>query len=153
MFYNFFLMGTKKQKNPLTQWFLSTLYIDILIFWCFRMVQQKRLRVSWLCQNNVTAPYCKEWNPKYPSNMYECLQFRLISLRYPQTPPRRSPNTSQTSPGNSRYKQTTTDANRHLQTPSDTDRCCFSMSWTQPWNPQLFSPDHSETSKYQNVYI
>ena len=153
VFYHFFLTGTKKQKNPITQWFLQTLYMDILIFWCFRMVQRKKLLVSGLCQNNFMAPYCKDWNPKYPSNMSECLQFRLILLRYPQTPPRRSPNTPQTSPGNSRYQQTTTDDIRHLQTPSDTDRCYLSVSYTQPWNPQLFSLNHSETSKYINVHI
>ena len=32
-------------------------------------------------------------------------------------------------------------------------RCCLSMSDTQPWNPQLFLLDHSETLKYINVHI
>ena len=45
-----------------------------------------------------------------------------------QTSSRHPPDTPQTSPGNPRCHQTTTYANRHRQTPLDTDRCCLSMS-------------------------
>ena len=55
-----------------------------------------------------------------------------VSMSTTQTSPRYPPNTLQTTPGNSRYQQTTTDDIRHLQTPSDTDRCCLSMPDTQP---------------------
>ena len=83
------------------------------------MVRQKRLCVSGVCPNNVWAPYCKDWNPRYPSNTSECLQFPRIPLRYSQTTPQIPP---QTSPGNSRYQQTTTDDNRWQQSPTDTLR-------------------------------
>ena len=85
VFFNIFLTGTKKQKNYITQWFLSTLYIDILIFWCLSMVRWKKLCFSGLCQSSVTAPYCKDGEPRYPPNTSERLQFSWIPLRYPQT--------------------------------------------------------------------
>ena len=57
---------------------------------------------------------------------------------YHSDTPIHPPNTLQTSPGNSRYQQTTTDDNRHLQTPSDTDRCCLSMSGGVCWRMLSF---------------
>ena len=72
---------------------------------------------------NVTAPYCKDWNLRYPSKMSEG-RGPPVSINATQIPP----DASQTSKGNSRYQQTA-DANRHLQTPSDTERFCFR---TQP---------------------
>ena len=54
-----FLTGTKKQQNHITQSFLSTSYIDILIFWGLTMVRWKKSCLSRLCQNSVMAPYCK----------------------------------------------------------------------------------------------
>ena len=54
-----FLTGIKKQRNHTTQSFLSTSYIDILIFWGLTMVRWKKSGLSRVCQNSVMAPYCK----------------------------------------------------------------------------------------------
>ena len=62
------------------------------------------------------------------SDKSERLRFPWFPPRYPQTSSRHPPDTPQTSPGNPRCHQTTTYANRHRQTPLDTDRCCLSMS-------------------------
>ena len=176
------------------------------------MVKQKKLWISGLCRNDVTATYCKDWNPRYPSNMSECLQFPWIPLRYPQTSPKHPPDISRElkiSTDDNRRQQTTTDTSRHPQIPTgavwvclevsvgaccglltswvpwrclegvwevsggclgtwklEALRCVWGVSgipvhtvWSrsiflaQPWNPQLFSLDHSETSKYINVHI
>ena len=97
------------------------------------------------------------------------------------TPPRHPPDTPQTSPGNKRCQQMTTDANRDKEPARDTPRhwrVLFEYVWqcqlafvgvflfmevtrgvwgTLFWHSlerhDFFSPDHSETSKYQNVSI
>ena len=97
------------------------------------MVRQKKLCVSGLCRNNVRAPYCKAWNPRYPSNTSECLQFPWIPLRYPQTTPKYPPRHLQGTQDINRRQQMTTDAKRRKQTPSDTDRCCLSMFGSVCW--------------------
>ena len=81
--------------------------------------QAKKLCVSGLCRNNVRAPYCKAWNPRYPSNTSECLQFPWIPLRYPQTTPKYPPDISRElkiSTDDNRRQQMTTEPNRHPQT-------------------------------------
>ena len=42
VFFNIFLTGTKKQKSHIPKWFLSALYIDILIFWCLNKVKLEK---------------------------------------------------------------------------------------------------------------
>ena len=88
-------------------------------FWYFDVsvwsVDRKRYN-SRLCQNSVFTPYCKDWEPVYPPNIFKRLQFPWIPLRYPQTPLRLLPDTPQISPGNMECQQTTTDAKKHCQT-------------------------------------
>ena len=55
-------------------------------------------------------------------------QISMISTQIPPDILQTSSRHPQTSPGNPRCHQTTTKANRHRQTPLDTDRCCLSMS-------------------------
>ena len=72
--------------------------------------------VSWLWQNSVTAPYCRDWEPRYPKthpSAFDFHEYHSDTPRYPpylpQTPPRRL--------------QWARDANRQQQTPTDTGRC------------------------------
>ena len=102
------------------------------------MVKQKKLCISGLCRNDVTATYCKDWNPRYPSNTSECLQFPWIPLRYPPDIPKIPPRHLQGTQDINRRQQMTTDANRCQQTPSDTDRCCLSMSGGVCWRMLSF---------------
>ena len=183
------------------------------------MVRWNKFCLSGLCQNSVLAPYCKDWEPRYSTNTSERLQFPWISHR---TPPRHPPDNPKASPGNITCQKTTTDTNRHCQTPQDTAMChvlecawqcllgpvvvcccqsacrvpwvCLELPggclvrfsgylggiyenkrrwdvfggfdgfsvlaiWSQhtilaqPWKAKLFSPDHTETLKYQNGRI
>ena len=96
-------------------------------FWYFDVPVwsgEKKLCLSGFCQNGDLAPYCKDWEPRYPQNTSKRLQFPWIPLRYhpdtpryPQTPPTHPRDTLQTSP-----LQRTQHANRQQQTPIDTAR-------------------------------
>ena len=109
-------LRNKRIQNPM----IFVNLIDIFIFWFFRMVWRKKLRVSGLLW--LHSPYCKNWNPRYPSNMSECLQFPWIPLRYPPDIPKIPPRHLQGTQDINRRQQMTTDANRHQQTPTDTLR-------------------------------
>ena len=113
--------------------FVNLIYrhFDILMF---QDGPAKKLRVSGLCQNNVTAPNCKDWNSRYPSNMSECLQFPWIPLRYPQTSPKHPPDIS-------RELKISTDDNRRQQTPPDTLgywQVLFEYVWYTALKPVTF---------------
>ena len=88
---NFSLARLKITKNGITQPFLESLYAAILIFQCLSMVRWQKLCLSKLCLNIVFAPYCKDWEPTYPPNASESLQFLWIPLRYPSDTPQTSP--------------------------------------------------------------
>ena len=180
--------------------------------------------LSGLCQNSVKAPYCKDWEPRYPqiTSGYPNASHSKITTRIhpvalhntPHAPPRHLQRTQCAN----RQQQTPTDTKRRLQTPQDTDRCCLSvyggvcwhllssvsilcsldifdgclravswvcvgiwvvfmdikgarmclggylasqslqygaitLYWHSPERHILFSSDHTETSKYQNVYM
>ena len=64
VFFNFSLTDTKKLKNGKTQPFLLRIYLDILIFWCFRMASWRKYCLSGLCRNGVNSPFCKGWAPR-----------------------------------------------------------------------------------------
>ena len=86
-------------------------YFDVSVWSVDRKPYHSRL-----CQNSVFTPYCKDWEPVYPPNIFKRLQFPWIPLRYPQTPLRLLPDTPQISPVNMECQQTTTDAKKHCQT-------------------------------------
>ena len=135
---NFSLTSLKITKNGKTP-FLERLYATILIFECLSIVRRQKLCLSGLCLNSVFAPYCKDWEPTYPPNTSERLQFLWIPLRYPSDTP-------QTTPW---HLQGTQHTNRHQQTPPDTPWhrkvlfeyvwnlslgiCCCLLAWHVPW--------------------
>ena len=82
--------------------------------------------VFWLHTAGTENPDNPQTHPS-TSDLNEC------HSRCPQTPPRHPPDTPKASPVNITCQQTTTDANRHCQTPKITDRCCLSMSGGVCW--------------------
>ena len=133
--FQIFLTGTKKLKNHITQCFLSTLYSDILIFWCFSVVRFKKLCLSVLCYSSVNSPILKgrttQIPPKHIPSTYISMNTNQIPIDTP-LPPDMSQK-PQTYPGNSRSQQTKTDANRHKQTPPDTLRHCCQVLFKYVW--------------------
>ena len=77
-------------------------------------------------------------NPHTPQTHPSASNFYEYHSDIPQTPPRHSPDNPMASTVNTICQQTPTDANRHQQTPQDSDRCCLSMSGRVPW--YLLSP-------------
>ena len=80
------------------------------------MVRWKKSCLLGRCQNGVLAPYCKDWEPRYPPNTSKRLQFLWIPFRYHQTPPRHPTETSKTFQGNITCQKTPTDTARHPKT-------------------------------------
>ena len=70
-------------------------------------------------------------NPFLPPKHIQAPPFSMNTTRIPQTSHRHSQDIC-------REHDMPTDANRHRQTPQDTDRCCLSMSGGFDW-PLLFS--------------
>ena len=83
---------------------------------------EQKLGLLGMCQNSVLAPYCKEWEPRYPPNTSKRLRFPWKPLIYPQTPPYIPQTLSdipQTSPDISREYGMPTDDKRRQQTLPD----------------------------------
>ena len=135
-------------------------YFDVLVW-----SDEKKLCFLGLCQNGVLAPYRNPDTPKH-------IQVPLFSMNISQIPPN-TPQTSRRHPTDtSREHDMQTDNNRRQSTPPDILQQHLSVSWGV-WRCLLasvgmlcslemsggclwdvfFSPDHSETSKYQNRRI
>ena len=100
-------------------------WADIWTFWYFDVSvwsDEKKMGLSGLCQNSVTAPYCKDWEPRYPQKAFECLPFQKYHLDTPRCLPQHPPYTPKRSPENTRHQQTTTHNNRRQQTQRDSFR-------------------------------
>ena len=69
-----------------------------------------------LCHSSVTAPYCKDREPRYPQTHPSTIDFHEYHSNTHRHTPWTSLRHPQTSPGNSRSQQTKTEANRHKQT-------------------------------------
>ena len=119
---NISLTEPKKSKTTQTQWFLETLYWEVLVFWCPICLRCKlffgfRVVTKW-CYGSILQGLRTQIIP----NTSECLRSPWISLWHPQTLTRHPPDTQQTFLGSRRCQQTTTDATRHKQTAPDTQR-------------------------------
>ena len=81
-------------------------------FWYFDVSLwsvDKKSRLSKLSNKCVFTPYCKDWEPIYPLNTFVRLRFPWIQLRFPQTPPKHSPDNPMASLRNMTCQQTPTD--------------------------------------------
>ena len=142
--FQIFLTGTKKLKNHITQCFLSTLYTDILIFWCFSVVRLKKLCLSGLCHSSVNSPILKgrrtQIPPKHIPSPYISMNTTQIPIDTPTPSPRHpslTPRHLQGTQEVNRWKQTSTDIKRHPQTPLDTVRCLLRKSGGVCWGMLL----------------
>ena len=81
-------------------------------FWYFDVSLwsvDKKSCLSKLNNKCVFTPYCKDWEPIYPLNTFVRLRFPWIQLRFPQTPPKHSPDNHISSLWNMTCQQTPTD--------------------------------------------
>ena len=102
---------------------------------------EKNMGLSGLCQNSVTAPYCKDWEPRYPKNTSWRLPFQNYQLDTPTCHPQHLPSCIGDTPtrdlqrtqGAYIQQQTPTNTKRQLQTPQYTERCRLSVSGGVCW--------------------
>ena len=104
-------------------------WADIWTFWYFDVSvwsDEKKVGLSGQYQNSVKAPYCQDWEARYPPKH---IRAPPMSRNTPQIPP----DTHQTSPRHppdiSREHEKLTDDNRRQQTPPDTLKQHLSVSW------------------------
>ena len=83
---------------------------------------EQKLCLLGMCKNSVLAPYCKEWEPRYPPNTSKRLQFPWKPLISPQTPPYIPQTPSDIPQTPPRHLQGIRHANRRQETPTDTAR-------------------------------
>ena len=130
----FSLANLKTQKSGVTQSFLESWFAAVLVFWCLSMVRWKKLCLLGRCQNGVLAPYCIDWEPRYPPNTPKRLRFPWIRLRHRQTPFRHSTDIPHASPEKTTCRKTATDANWHHQTYSSSTCQCLAVSVGVCWH-------------------
>ena len=87
--------------------------------------------VSGLWQNSVTAPYGRDWEPRYSQTHPSASDFHEYHSDTPTQPPDipQTPTRHLQGAGDAnRQQQTPPDTNRQPQTPKDTDKCCLSTA-------------------------
>ena len=92
--------------------------------------------VSGLWQNSVTAPYRRDWEPRYSQTNPRASYFHEYHSDTPRHPPDipQTPTRHLQGAGDAnRQQQTPPDKNRQPQTPKDTDKCCLSTSGGVCW--------------------
>ena len=89
---------------------------------------KKKSCILGICQNSDLAPYCKDWEPKYPPKTSQCLRFLWMPLRYLQSPPTHPPDTPKVSLGNYTCQQTSTDTARHPKRLTGAAWVCLAVS-------------------------
>ena len=114
------------------RFFLWKAYIGRLWYFDVRYVSGAKYScVSGLWQNSVTAPYCRDWEPRYPQthpSAYNFHEYHSDTPRYPPDIPQTPTRHLQAAGDANRQQQTPPDTNRQPQTPKDTDMCCLSTS-------------------------
>ena len=132
VFYNLPLNDLTNQTNGITQWFLGSWYLDILIFWCLIIVSWKNLVFSGLSNNGIIGSILQGLSAQItPKHIWK----PHASTNTIQIPSGNHIDTPQTSPYNTRHQQTATDTNRQQQRPTDGNRhqrtlpCVFLWVW------------------------
>ena len=123
VFYNFFLTDIKKLINCKTQPFSSSLYIDILIFWCLSMVRWTKSCIAQHCQNIVISlSKLISTGLSTQTHLWTYLGTTFIPKYHFDTPKHHS-----------RHPHMFKTDYRHQHTPTDTNRhCvwgCLVLSW------------------------
>ena len=132
----FLLTNPKIPKSVITQWFLKSLYREVLVFWCFKSVRcvefcllmyfQCRAFVApdkaWALQNTLTHIQ----TPK--TYIHFTLMFTITSSRYLGT-----------IQDNNRHQQKLIDTNRHQQTVPGNPKGCSRMRGASCWHQMAFA--------------
>ena len=129
VFYNFFLTDIKKLINCKTQPISSSLYIDILIFWCLSMVIWTKSCIPQHCQNMVISlSKIISTGLSTQTHLWTYLCTAVIPKYHLDTPKHHSrhPHMFKT---DYRHQHTPTDTNRHHQTFSNTPRHHSGGGW------------------------
>ena len=129
---NFFLTDPKFMKRAITQWFLESLYREVLVFGYFKSVRCMEFCLSESFQYRAfPAPYMA-YTPLDASKPQTYILFIYMlsdtSSRYLRT-----------NQDNSRHHQTPTDTKRHQQTSPDTRKCRLRMCGGSYWHGMAFS--------------
>ena len=133
---NSLLTDPKLSKSVITQWFLESLYREVLVFWCFKSVRCVELCLlmyfqywafvasdkAWALQNTLThiqtpKPY-----------IHFTLMFTFTSSRYLRTIQDKN-----------RHQQKLIDTNRHQQTVPGNPKCCSRMRGASCWHQMAFA--------------
>ena len=130
---NFFLTDPKFLKNAITQWFLESLYREVLVFGYFKSVRCMEFCLSESFQYRAFPAPCMAWTLIYTLRRIQTPQtyilfiLHLYALRH----------LLQVSQDKSGQQQTPSDSNRHQTTPTDFPRhpkrpfkdvlCCLEM--------------------------
>ena len=119
VFFNLPLTDLTNQTNGITQWFLESWYLDILIFWCLIIVSWKNVFFSGLSMNGIIGSILQGLSAQItPKHIWK----PQASTNTTQIPSGNHIDTLQTSPYNTRHQRTATDTNGQQQRPTDSNR-------------------------------
>ena len=127
---DFSVTNPKNEKYGITQSFLESWYAAVLVFWCLSMVRWTKVVIFWAVPKWCFGSILQGLGAQVPSKHIQAPQNSMITTQIPQN----TPQTSQRHPPDiSREHNIPTDANRHRQTPQNTERRCLSMSGGVNW--------------------
>ena len=113
---NLFLTGPKISKSAITQWFLGSLYREVLVFWCFKSVRLVEFcLLEHFHYRAMAAPY-KAWTEHLYTPWVTSKPYKHFFLGHKHMHRYLPTDTS------SRYLETIQDNNGHQQTPNDANR-------------------------------
>ena len=127
---NFFLTDPKFLKNAITQWFLESLYREVLVFGYFKSVRCMEFCLSESFQYRAFPAPCMAWTLIYTLRRIQTPQTYILFIYMLSDTSSRYLRTNQ---DNSRHHQTPTDTKRHQQTSPETQkgrsRMCGGLCW------------------------
>ena len=136
---NFFLTDPKISRSAITQWFLESLYREVLVFWCFKIVR---------CVNFAFWSFSDKEHLLHHSRPYHSYTFldafkpnkhTYTSLKCSQTPPSGFSGHFRTTTDTNRHQTTPTDTKQHQQTLPDTQKGCSRMCGCLCWHQMSFA--------------
>ena len=122
----FLLTDPKFSKSVITQWFLESLYREVLVFWCFKSVRCVEFCLLMYFQCRAFVAPDKAW----------ALQNTLTHIQTPKTYIHFTLMFTITS---SRHQQQLIDTNRHQQTVPGNPKGCSRMRGASCWHQMAFA--------------
>ena len=133
---NFFLTDPKFLKNAITQWFLESLYREVLVFGYFKSVRCMEFCLSESFQYRAFPAPCMAWTLIYTLRRIQTPQTYILFIYMLSDTSSRYLRTNQ---DNSRHHQTPTDTKRHQQTSPDTQKGRSRMCCGSCWHGMAFA--------------